>query len=136
MGELEQPPLQLDPRGAGGGGGGGLVHPPRHCAHLGGYDGEHAADAVRGQELHRGDAAEVAPVRAVAAHWERGAAEGNQQERGEPRAVREADVILGEALRGASRGRHHHGLPRAEPEEEHRPVALREASERRVDRLP
>jgi len=90
---------------------------------------------VRGQEVHRGDAADAAPVRAVAAHRESGAAEGNKQERGEPRPVREANVVLGEALRGACRGGHHHGFPRAEPEGEHRPVALREASERRVDRL-
>jgi hypothetical protein len=64
---------------------------------------------MRGQELHRGDATDVAPVRAVAAHRESGAAEGNKQEHGEARAVREANVILGEALRGARRGGHHHG---------------------------
>jgi hypothetical protein len=43
---------------------------------------------VRGQELNRGDVAEVAPVRAVAARRERGAVVGDEQQRGEARAVR------------------------------------------------
>jgi len=38
----------------------------------------HAPDAARGEELHRGDAAEVAPVRAVARRPQRGTVEGHE----------------------------------------------------------
>jgi hypothetical protein len=97
--------------------------------------GDHGPHALSGQEVHRDDAADVAPVRAVGAGADRGAPIGHEMQRREARAVREGHVVLCEALPGAVDRGHDHGVTGAEADIEHRPIARGEARERVVNLL-
>ena len=102
----------------GDGAGPGAPEPGRHGARLGVARGGGGAQAVRAERVHGGEAAELAPERAVVAHADGGAVLGEQAPRVEPRAARQRDVVGGEALAGDGRGGDEDDRLGAEPEEE------------------
>ena len=73
---------------------------------------------MRAERVHGGEAAELAPERAVVAHADGGAVVGEEPPRCEPRAARQRDVVGGEALVGDGRGGDEDNRLGAEPEVE------------------
>lgn len=71
-----------------------------------------------GEEFRGGDAAEVAPVRAVRSGDECGEVVGEAFAAGETGAVGEGEVVFGEALFGGGGGGDEEGEARAEAEEQ------------------
>jgi hypothetical protein len=92
--ELERARLHVDA------GGRRSEQPARQVRGLGAADVGGAEKAMRGEHLDGGNAAEVAPVGAVAGGAQRGVAVGEVAQGGEPRAVGEGDVVGGQALLG------------------------------------
>jgi hypothetical protein len=108
------------------------AQPADHGTHLGGDDAGHAVHAVRGEQLHGGNGAEVAQVRAVVRRGEQVAGE-HELAGGEAGPVGEDHVVLREALPGGLRGGDHHGAAGAEAQGEDRAEARGEAAQRGVD---
>lgn len=97
-------------------------------------DGGERLEAVGGEELEGGDAAEVSPVVTIGGPGEAGVVVGHDSPRHQARAVGEDDVVFGEAFLGGRGGRDDDGGTGAESEEENGAVAVGNSGESLVER--